>query len=146
LVVAGAVCVAQGTALLLTLLFVALAGRISPVLGMLAAIVGVPMSLGYSPATVHARLLPTRWAPATSLRGTVLLALSGLALGHVLGALVFESGHLRGGGMGSLIGAALGCVSLLFVANLRPFRRQHCSGLNLSGAAGARDIADDFGG
>jgi hypothetical protein len=80
---------------------------------------------------LHSRLANTRFAPSTTLRATIVLALGGLALGQVIGAM-FERGHLRGGGWQSIAGALTGSFILVSVANLRALRSPRTPGLGLS--------------
>jgi hypothetical protein len=116
------VCLAQGLALGVVVLLIGL-GEVFVGLGVPTAVVGIPLGLGLAPAVVHNRLMATRWRPVTSLRATIMLALGGVVIGHFLGAHFFESGHLRGGGASSVVGAVLGCITLLFIANCRVPRR-----------------------
>ena len=96
-------------------------GVVAPAVALAVAMLTLVLATGVAPAVVHSRLSGTRFASTTSMRTTILLALGGLALGHVVGA-VFEPGHFRGGGWQSLIGAILGSFFLVSLANLRARR------------------------
>src|SRR5204862_82342 len=70
------------------------AGAVSVVFSSLAipvAIVALVLAVGGAPAMLHSRLANTRFAPSTTLRATIVLALGGLALGQVIGAMFERS-------------------------------------------------------
>ena len=119
---------------LFMMLLAALVGQMIPVLGAVIGVavvaVGLPLSLGVGAIAVYNWLEETPWRSVRSPRATILLALAGHSVGQVLGAMFLETGHLRGGGLPSLLGAAVGCVTLLAFGNLRTRHVEH-SGLGL---------------
>lgn len=111
-------CGAQVAAVIAVATASAAIGAVSWVFCLPALILALPLSLGLAPLAVHGKLSDTRWRPSTSLQATVVFSLVGLALGYLLGAVFLETGHVRGGGIGSAIGGLLGSFMVLFVANL----------------------------
>ena len=79
--------------------------------------IGTPFALGIGPVVAHT-LMSRRWEPVASLRRTVLLALIGSAIGYLVGAIFFESGHLRGGQFGSVAGTFVGALVFVTLGGL----------------------------